>query len=149
VGQLHQRCPEIYLETLVARDKRQFYDYVVMELNGEGVMIKDLNGFYYPGERRIWKVKKTLMRDYHILGFTPGKGKYSSVIGAIIYGIKLPDGTTQVVGKASGMTDAERIEFAKSPEAFIGKLAEFEGQEEGKGGALRHPRFRRLRDDLS
>lgn len=138
---------DIDVETLVTTGKRKFFDGIVA-VGGEGVMVKDLNSQYHPGLRSNgWtKVKRMDSWDTVIVGFTEGKGKYEGVIGAIRYGF-MENGVLKEVGKSSGMTDAYRTMFAEDPASYIGRVAEIEGQEIGKNGAIRFPRFLRLRDD--
>ncbi len=138
---------DIDMEFLVTTNKRKFFEKIVAE-GGEGVMVKDLNSQYHPGLRSTaWtKVKRIDSWDTVIVGFTEGKGKYEGVIGAIRYGFMV-NGVLMEAGKSSGMTDAYRAMFASDPAFYIGRVAEIEGQEIGKNGAIRFPRFLRLRDD--
>ncbi len=138
---------DIDIETLVTTNKRIFFERIVAA-GGEGVMVKDLNAQYHPGMRSNgWtKVKRVDSWDTVIVGFTEGKGKYEGVIGAIRYGF-MENGVLKEAGKSSGMTDAYRAMFASDPASYIGRVAEIEGQEIGKNGAIRFPRFLRLRTD--
>lgn len=137
----------VYQEQLFEKEQLQhFHDLIAA--GGEGVMLKDLNAPYEPGKRSNgWiKVKKVNSWDAVITGFTEGKGKYVGVVGAITYGF-WQDGKVVEAGKSSGMTNAERIMFAANPKSFIGKVVEIEGQEIGTNGAIRFPRFLRVRND--
>jgi len=128
-------------ETLVITGK---YDYFkgILALGGEGVVVKNLKGF----DADQVKVKRFKTWDVIVMGFTEGKGKYSTVIGAIRYGA-FKDGRLVEVGKCSGMTDAERAMFAASPDTFIGRVIEVKGQEIDSKGGIRFPAFQRIRDD--
>ena len=110
----------------------------------------DLTSSYIPGPSNAWiKVKKVVTRDYIITGFTPGNGKYSDAIGAVIYGKKDGAGIVVSIGRSSGMTDAVRYHMAANPGMYIGKLAEFSGKDiNPETGTLIHPTFVRLREDI-
>ena len=150
---------DVISEELHYHDKVAVFDKIVAE-GGEGVMVKDLrapyaeNQFIWKGQQfrgeSMIKVKKVITRDYYIVGFTPGNGKYKDAIGAIVYGIKDDDsGKFVPLGKSSGMTDDIRWDMAKKQNLYIGKLAEFGGKDiNSDTGVLTHPTFIRLRDDL-
>jgi ATP-dependent DNA ligase len=120
------------------------YDYfkAILANDGEGVVVKNLKGY----DADHVKVKRFKTWDVVIIGFTEGKGKYSTVIGAIRYGA-YKDGKLIEIGKCSGMTDAERVIFAVSPDAYIGRVIEVRGQEIDSKGGIRFPAFQRIRDD--
>lgn len=48
---------------------------------------------------------------------------------------------------ASGFTDEDRQSMAEHPEDYLGKVIEVECMSTTKDGALRHPVFRRVRED--
>jgi len=128
-------------EVLIKEGK---YDYfrAVLANCGEGVVVKNLIGC----DKDFMKVKRVKTWDVVIMDFTEGKGKYSTVIGAIRYGA-FKDGKLIEVGKCSGMTDAERAMFAASPDTYIGLVIEVKGQEIDSKGGIRFPAFQRIRDD--
>jgi bifunctional non-homologous end joining protein LigD len=141
---------DVIIETICVAKKVDFYDEIVAN-NGEGVIVKDLNSPYVADDRNYWlKIKKDLTRDYYIIGFTPGNGKYSNAIGAVIYGIKDEDSGKMIeLGRAGGMTDQVRYHMAANQDMYIGKLAEFGGKDiNEKTGTLYHPKYIRLRDDI-
>lgn len=148
---------DVISEKLYYENKVGIFDKIVAD-GGEGVMVKDLrapyaeNQFMWKGQQfrgeSMIKVKKVLTRDYYIVGFTPGNGKYKDAVGAIIYGTK-QNGVLTPLGKSSGMTDDVRWDMAKNQNLYIGKLAEFGGKDiNSDTGVLTHPTFIRLRDDL-
>lgn len=128
-------------ETLLVTNK---YDYfkTILSVGGEGVVVKNIKGY----DTDFVKVKRVKTWDVIIMGFTEGKGKYSTVIGAIRYGA-YKDGKLVEVGKCSGMTDSERAMFAASPQTYIGRVIEVRGQEIDSKGGIRFPAFQRIRDD--
>lgn len=68
--------------------------------------------------------------------------------GAIIFGQFNKKGELVEVGQTSGITDEMREDFATNPDKYIGEVAEVGAMEKiKKTGALREPRFIRIRDD--
>jgi ATP-dependent DNA ligase len=136
-----------------------YYDRYV-ELGGEGVMLKNLDADYEPGERhanRWYKLKKFDTIDVVIMDYIEGLGKYAGQIGAVIGGqFKVgehPHGG--VVGKLvpvvqfSGMTDQLRQDMTTNWGTYRGQVVEV--KHFGKVGAdlngYRHPQFLRFRTD--
>jgi ATP-dependent DNA ligase len=128
--------------------KRNLYKNVFAG-NGEGIMLKNLNGTYVGGGRPAnnwFKVKKSATFDCVIVGFTKGLGKYNDRIGAVRFG-QYQDGKLTELGQASGMTDTDRALMSKYPEQYIGRVVTINGMERLKSGAIRHPLFGGLRND--
>ncbi|MCX6137508.1 MAG: hypothetical protein NTV54_08455 [Ignavibacteriales bacterium] len=128
--------------------KKTLYDRIIAS-GGEGVMLKNLNATYLEGGRpsnNWFKAKKSATFDCVVIGFTTGKGKYNTQIGALRFG-QYVDGTLVELGQASGMSDRERMVFSLSPDEYIGKVVTIKGMERLKSGAVRHPQFAGLRSD--
>lgn len=108
----------------------------------EGSMVKDYLRPWVPKRVYTWmKIKDEKSVDVTVVDMKKGTGKYSRTLGALIVSYK---------GKkvrVSGMTDKQRDSFFKNPETIVGKMVEVEYQEETPHGSLRHPRFKRFRDD--
>jgi ATP-dependent DNA ligase len=122
--------------------KRRLHSSII-DGAGEGVMFKNLREPYITGGRPRnvwWKFKKTATFDCVVMGFTKGKGKYNTAIGAIRFG-QYRDGQLVELGQASGMSDTDRIDMAQFPHRYIGKVITIKGQERLKSGAIRHPVF--------
>jgi ATP-dependent DNA ligase/predicted DNA-binding WGR domain protein len=125
--------------------KRRLYDSI-MSGTGEGVMFKNLSQCYITGGRPRnvwWKCKKTATFDCIVMGFTKGKGKYNTAIGAIRFG-QYRDGTLIEIGQASGMSDEARRDMSLNSGRYLGKVITIKGQERLKSGAIRHPVFVRF-----
>jgi len=121
----------------------------------EGTMIKDLVAPYSSGKRVNGSLKIKLVEtvDVVITGYTDGEGKYTNMIGAVIFGQYTEDGTfIEKRGKCSGMTDAFREELTANKDKFIGTTMEisFRTSMPDKNTGLpnyRHPQFERIRWD--
>ena len=156
--QLRRINMNVMCEQMTKKGKLEWYERIVKS-GGEGVVAKNVNGLYQPGVRsKDWiKVKRVETEDVVIMGFIPVGGKgvvrdrvgHEGAVGAIEYGLYDSNGELKSVGRAGGLEDEERLAFAKDPDAYIGKVMEISGQAVGKGGAMRHPRFVRIRDDKS
>jgi ATP-dependent DNA ligase len=129
-------------------DKRNLYNNVLLH-GGEGAMFKRLDAKYIQGGRPTnnwYKAKKSATFDCVVMGFSLGKGKYNTQIGAVRFG-QYHNGKLVELGQASGMTDADRALMSKYPEQFVGRVVVIKGMERLKSGAIRHPQFGGLRSD--
>jgi ATP-dependent DNA ligase len=97
--------------------------------SGEGVVAKDLQAPYRPGERTgMVKVKRVRTIDAVVVGYRPGKE--DGTVGSLILGLYDDHGSLHVVGHSSGLRAAEK-------RALVGKLAEYETGHRGHGDASR------------
>lgn len=129
------------------RPERSVYDRIVAD-GGEGIILKDLTEPYGSG----WlKVKRSHTLDVVVTGFTRAKygrtGKYYGQIGAAQVSVYAENGNLIEVGQVSGMTDAVRKDMTDNQDRWIGHVIEIESQEFARH-RLRHPRYKRRRDDL-
>lgn len=110
----------------------------------EGVVIRNPAGLYRPGERNIdmCKMKRVLSFDLQVASVERGNGKYANTTGTI--GVIWQDGSIIPV---SGMTDAQRNEWWRDPNAILGKVVEVHAMTYTKDGKLREPRFKGIRYD--
>jgi ATP-dependent DNA ligase len=152
-GNVHTSFADVMMH-----EKRSFLSQI-WKRGGEGVILKKNDSKY--GDEKSWvKVKKELTVDVVILGFqkpralskkrsgetTETKWAARGLIGSFTYGMfrgaKLVE-----LGTCSGMTDAEREAMTRHPRRYVGQVAELECQLIEPSGALRHPRFVRMRPD--
>ncbi len=94
-------------------------------LNEEGVIAKEADAPYLPGERTgMVKIKRVRTIDAVVVGWRPGK--LEGTVGALILGLYAPDGNLRGVGHTSGFTAKEKRELPA-------KLAPYETGERGTG----------------
>jgi ATP-dependent DNA ligase len=97
--------------------------------DGEGVIAKQLDAGYRPGERKgMVKVKRLRTIDAVIVGWRPGKEE--GTVGSLILGLYEPGGELRVVGHTSGLKAKEKRELRA-------KLAPYETGERGAGDPSR------------
>jgi ATP-dependent DNA ligase len=102
----------------------------------EGVIAKELDAPYRPGERTgMVKIKRVRTIDAVVRGWRPGKAE--GTLGALILGLYGEDGKLREIGHSSGFTAKEKRELP-------GKLAEFETGERGSGEPSRWSQGRDL-----
>jgi ATP-dependent DNA ligase len=96
--------------------------------DAEGVIAKDRDAPYLPGERRgMVKVKRVRTIDAVVVGWRPGKEERT--VGALILGL-YDDDALRVVGHLSGLT-------AKEKRRLVDFLAAYETGERGSGDPSR------------
>ena len=106
----------------------------------EGLIVKHPDAPYYRRRNHAWmKLKAEETVDVKIIGIEPGTGKYEGMIGALVV-----DFNSVRVNVGSGLSDNMRGE---DHDLFMGRLIEVEYHEVTPDGSLRHPRFKRFRDD--
>lgn len=101
----------------------------IVAAGGEGIMLKHKRSLYQPGKRpaNTWyKVKKTMTSDLIVIGFTPGKGKYEGMIGALMCGAYKADQIIHICN-VSGFTDQVRRDISNNPAWWRGKVVEVKG----------------------
>ncbi len=102
---------------------------------GEGVIAKELDAPYRPGERRgMTKVKRLRTIDAVVVGWRPGKQR--GTVGSLILGLYDGD-ELRVVGHSSGLKAAEKREL-------VGRLAPYETGERGSAEPSRWAADREL-----
>jgi len=104
--------------------------------SGEGVVAKDCNAPYRPGERTgMMKIKRVRTIDAVVAGWRPGKEP--DTVGSLILGLYDDAGRMHVVGHSSGLKAAEK-------RALVEKLAPYETGERGHGDPSRWQSEREL-----
>ena len=122
-------------QVMVAHRKFRYEQY-------EGTMVKNLHIAWTALRSFAWmKIKEEQTTEVMVVDLKEGTGKYVGMTGALICEHK------KRKVRVSGMTDAQRKEFWDHPKRIINKMVEVTFQEETEAGSLRHPRFKRVRDD--
>ncbi len=97
--------------------------------SGEGVVAKDTNALYRPGERTgMMKIKRVRTIDAVVAGWRPGKEP--DTVGSLILGLYDDAGKLHIVGHCSGLKAAEK-------RALVGKLVAYETGKRGHGDPSR------------
>lgn len=105
----------------------------------------DLEGYVLKnGNLLDWfKLKPELTIDLVFTNITNGEGKYQGLVGSVV--CRTAEGYE--VANVSGMDDDIRAYITKHWRSLLGSVVEVEYQGVGSLGRLRHPRFKRFRDD--
>jgi ATP-dependent DNA ligase len=112
--------------TPVTRDPEQAEPWLD---RGEGVVAKELDAPYRPGQRTgMVKVKRLRTIDAVVVGCRPGKEE--GTIGSLILGLYDEDGKMHVVGHSSGLRASEK-------RALVDKLAPYQTGHRGHGDPSR------------
>ena len=125
------------------------YDALV-DAGYEGGMVKWEDAPYGSGKRGAgwWKLKATETVDVVIMGWKPGEGGFTGMVGAIEYG-QYVDGVLTPRGRCSGMTLKQRQDFTDNADAYLGTVIEVRHMGVMPTGGDRHPQFKRIRKDKS
>jgi ATP-dependent DNA ligase len=104
-------------------------------LSGEGVIAKELDAIYKPGQRRgMVKVKRVRTIDCVVMGWRPGK--HQGTVGSLILGL-YENGKLRPIGHTSGLKAKEKKELVKT-------LKPYETGEKGSGDPSRWDADREL-----
>jgi DNA ligase-1 len=111
----------------------------ITHAGGEGLMLHRADAPYVTGRSDVLlKLKPWLDAEAVVVGYTPGKGKYQGMTGALT--VEKPDGKRFRIG--SGLSDALR----RQPPP-IGSRITYRYQHLTKNGLPRFARYLRIRED--
>lgn len=111
----------------------------IVRAGGEGLMLHRADAPYVTGRSDVLlKLKPWLDAEAVVVGYTPGKGKYQGMTGALT--VEKPDGKRFRIG--SGLSDALR----RQPPP-IGSRITYRYQHLTKNGLPRFARYLRVRED--
>jgi ATP-dependent DNA ligase len=104
-------------------------------LSGEGVIAKQLDAIYKPGQRKgMVKIKRVRTIDCVVMGWRPGK--HEGTVGSLILGL-YEKGKLRPIGHTSGLKAKEKKELVKT-------LKPYETGDKGSGDASRWDADREL-----
>jgi DNA ligase-1 len=132
----------------IIKDSEDLISYYnqITEVGGEGLMLKHPLGLYLesgPTKKRspyLLKLKPQHDIEALVIGYSPGLGKYTGMVGALI--CRLPSGKEFQCG--SGLNDSDRRDYP----AFAGKTITVKYFELSKDGIPRFPTFKGIRHDV-
>ena len=156
-------------ETIIANtadEMLDFYSERVSRDNGEGIVIKTLDGFYERGDKHrssVWmKLKMRNEADLKVVGFELAPVKASIVKAYKDRGLEIPnemvgalicrsDDDIITVNVGSGISDEQRIAWKENPDEIVGSIVEvqyFDIVKDTYGNhSLYLPALSRIRDD--
>jgi len=121
----------------------------IVELGGEGVIVKSPNHIYECKRSKSWiKIKEVNDCDLVIKGWYPGEGKREGFIGGLI----CEDSSGEVKVKVgSGFTEEDLKGLSADPDSLIGKVVAVQYNvvinDKSGGWSLFLPRFVEVRED--
>lgn len=121
----------------------------------EGSVVKWLDSPYSSGKRgKGWfRLKPQTTVDVVVTGYKEGEGAFSGLVGAIHFGQYDEGGILVERGRCSGMDWKTRCAVSADRDGHLGKVFELAHHgampptDAKPYGALRHPQFKRWRDD--
>jgi ATP-dependent DNA ligase len=123
-GRAKKRSGSVELTPLIRSAKKA----EPLLLTGEGVIAKELDAPYRPGERKgMVKVKRLRTIDCVVMGWRPGK--HAGTVGSLILGL-YEKGKLRPIGHTSGLK-------AKEKKELVAELKPYETGEKGSGDPSR------------
>jgi DNA ligase-1 len=121
-----------------SRQLKQLLSDVIAQ-GGEGLILQRADATYFPGRHSgFLKLKPYQDAEAVVIGYSPGKGKYTGMTGALI----VEDAEGRVFKLGSGLSDKERA----SPPA-VGAEVTYRFQGRTRSGKPRFARYLRVRDE--
>ena len=152
----NMKCPLLAAPQMVIKDHKQLDEYykLIIEGGGEGVMLKHPTCKYEGGRSaNLLKMKPAFDHEAVIIGYKPGNGKYSGLLGGFECSPLVNHGSYSSVDKSeshkftlSGMDDEIRTNYEETHP--IGTIITYECSGFTKKGVPRFGRYMRTRDDI-
>jgi ATP-dependent DNA ligase len=165
----------IHLTKQHSENKRQFRDAII-ELGGEGVVLKNINSLYIMGKKPMWMWVKDKIHDetdFFIIGYMPPtviyegasenwpywldingvsspvtKYHYHGWIGALCLGAMVNGVATQIT-TCSGLDEKTRKEISEDPNKYLNRVVKVTYMQKTEAGIPRHPRFEEFHESKS
>ena len=126
---------QIFISEEALRQKLQ----AVLNQGGEGLMLHRKTARYASGRNRdLLKLKPSADAEAAVIGYRPGKGKYTGLVGSLK--VRTDEGIIVFIG--TGLSDAQR----RTPPPLQSRIT-FRHQGFTKNGIPRFPVFLRIRDE--
>ena len=150
-------CPVVVAKQIVVKDESHL-DKVYQEIikaGGEGIMLKDPESSY-EGKRSnyLLKYKPNFDEEAIIVGYKPGQGKYTGMLGGFMCKPLINHDTYMSVDEdtdhaftISGMDDEIREKYVKTHP--IGTIISYEHSGKTDKGKPRFGRYTRIRTDIT
>ena len=150
-------CPVVVAKQVLVKDDSHM-DSVYQDIiknGGEGIMLKDPNS-PYEGKRSnfLLKYKPNFDAEGIIIGYKPGQGKYSGMLGGFICQQLINHDTYMSIDEdeehnfaISGMDDSIRESYKKTHP--IGTIISYEHSGKTDKGKPRFARYTRIRTDIT
>lgn len=145
---LYERQPIQYVELTERFPATDAVYGALVEKGFEGVMVKHVNSLYRSGMRGPgwFKVKAAWTDEAVVIGYEPGKGSFSGMVGAIEFG-QFSNGKLIRMGTCSGMDMRVRQDITDNQDKYLGRVFEFRHMGAQPTGGYRHPQWKRWRDE--
>lgn len=140
--------------TRVAVEKKLEFFKDIIDNGGEGVILKSYTGKYEPDKRSKthYKLKRFTTQDGFIVGWIPGEGANSGLVGAVEVACYI-GGKIHKFASVSQFTHVERVEMTdidgSLKEEYYNRVVEVRGQILTKNGRYQHAVFLGWRPDKS
>lgn len=111
----------------IGRDTNIFNELLgrITQMGGEGIMLNRTNrGYEHKRTDALLKYKMVKTIDMRVTGWYEGTGKYEGLVGALCCRLVTTDGRAVVCDVGSGITDAQRIDWAMDPTKIMGKIVQ-------------------------
>jgi len=122
----------------------------VKQVKGEGIVQKDINSKYAPGNTRSWEKYKLLKtNDVVILGATEGTGKRKGLFGALKIAVNTPKGFKEMGKVGTGFSDTDLKEIKAKLDKGEKLVARIKYRKIGSDGRYIEPVYISTREDIS
>lgn len=140
--------------TRVAVEKKLEFFKEIVDSGGEGVILKNYSGKYEPDKRSKthYKLKRYQTQDGFIVGWIPGEGANSGLVGAVEVACYI-GGKIHKFASVSQFTHVERVKMTdldgSLKKEYYNQVIEVRGQVLTKNGRFQHAVFLGWRPDKS